>query len=102
MRRLDATLAAAAVATSVLTCASPASAAPGVVRIYGPDGQVRTYADPEAGRCYRGTGADSALVNQTEGTILVFPDSGCRTRIYDPVEPGETKSGNISSFKPLD
>ncbi|MET7336786.1 hypothetical protein [Nonomuraea sp. NPDC005650] len=102
MRRVPALLAIAASGVLVLTCAGPASAAPGVVRLYGPDGQVATVVDPQPYDCHQGFGDDTALVNRTEGTVLVFQDFNCRTRVFDPVSPGETRYGNIGSFQALD
>ncbi|GAA3106628.1 hypothetical protein [Streptosporangium carneum] len=102
MRHLPTLLAAAAAGTLALACAGPASAASGAVRLYSQDGQVETVTDPQRGVCHRGFGANSAVVNQTEGTILIFPDPNCRTRTFNPVDPGEAKHGNIGSFLALD
>ncbi|MER6581967.1 hypothetical protein [Nonomuraea sp. NPDC001023] len=41
-------------------------------------------------------------MNRTSGIVLVFPDSNCRIQVFDPVEPGTTKQGNIGSFRALD
>ncbi|MEV8637311.1 hypothetical protein AB0395_37285 [Streptosporangium sp. NPDC051023] len=88
--------------TLALACASPASAAPGFVRLYSPDGQVRTITDPEPRACHQGFGENSVVVNRTEGTILIFPDPNCRTRIFNPVDPDGTRHGTIGSFFALD
>ncbi|MGW4957351.1 hypothetical protein ACWEPL_08955 [Nonomuraea sp. NPDC004186] len=101
MRRFSALSAMAAAGALVLACAGPASAAPGFVRLYSSDGQVATVVDPEPFVCHQGFGDDTAVVNRTRGTILIFPDFDCRTRIFDPVEPGEDRYGNIGSFQAL-
>ncbi|GGT16628.1 hypothetical protein ACFFV7_41545 [Nonomuraea spiralis] len=101
MRPIPAILAVAAGALTLIS-AVPASAAPGVALLSSQDGQTRTINDPQPRQCHRGFGPNSGLANYTEGTILVFPDSNCRTRIFDPVEPGDTKNGNIGSFFALD
>ncbi|MFF0869969.1 hypothetical protein ACFYUV_50025 [Nonomuraea sp. NPDC003560] len=103
MRPVPVISAATAAVALALTCA-PASAAwaawaaPGTVRLFSPNGQTRTITNPQPGQCHPGLGPNSALLNQTEGTILVFPDSNCRLRVYDPVQPAGLKNGNIGSF----
>ncbi|MEU5867973.1 MULTISPECIES: hypothetical protein [unclassified Nonomuraea] len=81
-----------------LTCAAPASAAPGFVRLFSPDGQSRIIDNPQPNQCHPGFGPGSSLLNRTAGTVLVFPDSNCRIKVFDPVEPGDVKQGNIGSF----
>lgn len=102
MRAIPAILTAAAAGTFTITCAGPALAAPGVVIITAANGQDRTVADPKPRDCHRAGGPGSTLRNLTEGTVLVFPDAGCRTKLYNPVQPGGTKQGNIGSFFALD
>ncbi|WP_331743320.1 hypothetical protein [Kitasatospora sp. NBC_01300] len=80
---------------------SSASAAPGVVYLEH-HGQVQTAQDPQANQCHRGPGPETLVRNQTEGTILIFPDGNCRTQAYQPVEPGEERFGDIGSFLALD
>ncbi|MEU6789746.1 hypothetical protein ABZ912_62115 [Nonomuraea angiospora] len=101
MRRVSALSALAVAGSLVLACAGPASAAPGFVRLYSSDGQVATVVDPEPFVCHRGFGDDTAVVNRTRDTILVYPDFDCRARIFDPVEPDENRYGNIGSFQAL-
>ncbi|MEU1387312.1 MULTISPECIES: hypothetical protein [unclassified Nonomuraea] len=101
MRPIPAISAATAAVALALACATPAAAAPGVVRLFSPDGQSRLITDPQPNQCHPGFGPDSGLLNRTSGTILVFPDSNCRIRVFDPVQPGATKQGNIGSFLAL-
>ncbi|SDD65228.1 hypothetical protein [Actinokineospora iranica] len=96
MRRIAITV---AVASAVVLLSAPGvAAAPGVVRLYSPDGQIKTVQDPRPLVCYRGFGADTAVVNRTSATIFLFPDPGCRTDIHDPVEPGDTKFSTAAAF----
>ncbi|MFI6922255.1 hypothetical protein ACIBIZ_20115 [Nonomuraea spiralis] len=95
-------LAATAAGALALTIAGPASAAPGLVRVASASGQVKTYNNPEAGRCYQGFEGESSITNRTQGTILVFPDPNCQTRVYIPVFAGQTVTDNYPSFRPLD
>src|SRR5262245_28025924 len=85
MRPISALLAATAAGALALTVVGPASAAPGFVRIETASGQVKTHTDPKAGRCYQGFEGESTITNRTRGTILVYPDPNCRTRVYIPV-----------------
>lgn len=91
-----------AAGTLALTCAAPAVAAPGFVRVYSAGGQVKTVTDPQPRVCHQAFGPNTAIVNQTQGTILIFPDDQCRTRVFIPVHPGETRHGDIGSFLALD
>ncbi|MEV4372506.1 hypothetical protein AB0J71_35920 [Nonomuraea sp. NPDC049637] len=99
MRPIPAVSAAVALA---LVCATPAAAAPGIVRLFSPDGQSRIITNPQPNQCHPGFGPGSSLLNRTSGIVLVFPDSNCRIQVFDPVEPGTTKQGNIGSFRALD
>ncbi|MEV4580458.1 hypothetical protein AB0K16_45255 [Nonomuraea jabiensis] len=69
------------------------------MRLYSRDGHLATVVDPEPFVCHQGFGEDTAVVNRTQGTILIFPDSDCRTRIFNPVEPDEGTYGNVGSFQ---
>ncbi|MFI6505623.1 hypothetical protein [Nonomuraea typhae] len=91
-----------AVAAATLAFAGPASAAPGIVILTSPGGEQQVVENPEPGQCHPGIGPDNGVANFTQGTILVFPDPACRTRIYDPVEPGEVREDNVGSFTALD
>ncbi|MGW3078639.1 MULTISPECIES: hypothetical protein [unclassified Kitasatospora] len=79
-----------------------ASAAPGVV-IMESGSNFKQVRDPQAGRCYPGLGPDTAIANRTSGTILLFPDGNCMTRILNPLGPGEFRPDeNVGSFLALD
>ncbi|GAA3168101.1 MULTISPECIES: hypothetical protein [Streptomyces] len=98
---------AALVATAgalALSCVNltTASAAPGVV-IQENGGQFKQTRDPQAGKCYPGLGADTAISNRTSGTILLFPDGNCSTKVLNPLGPGEFRPDeNVGSFLALD
>ncbi|MEV7186607.1 hypothetical protein [Kitasatospora sp. NPDC093102] len=98
--------AALVVTAGVLTLSSvnvsTASAAPGIVIMEKGD-QFRPVRDPRGGQCYAGLGPDTAIVNRTGGTILLFPDGNCQTRILNPLGPGEFRPDeNVGSFLALD
>ncbi|MFI6298542.1 hypothetical protein ACIBEJ_43605 [Nonomuraea sp. NPDC050790] len=95
-------LLAAAAATLAFAATGPAVAAPGVVFLHAPSGEQKTVENPAALKCHVGTGPGSLVRNATAGTILVFPDSACRTRIFNPVEPGEVRVDDVGSFMALD
>lgn len=79
-----------------------ASAAPGIV-IQENGSTFNQVRDPEAGKCYPGLGADTAIANRTGGTILIFPDGNCSTKILNPLRPGEFRPDeNVGSFLALD
>ncbi|MFB7911906.1 hypothetical protein ACFC1T_36285 [Kitasatospora sp. NPDC056076] len=81
---------------------STASAAPGVVLMEHGD-QFKEVRDPNGGQCYPGLGPDTAIANRTGGTILLFPDGGCKTKILNPLGPGEFRPDeNVGSFLALD
>ncbi|MFG2908563.1 hypothetical protein ACGF13_26285 [Kitasatospora sp. NPDC048286] len=81
---------------------STASAAPGVV-IQENGSQFTQTRDPKAGQCYPGLGADIAVANRTGGTILLFPDGNCQTKILNPLGPGEFRPDeHVGSFLALD
>ncbi|MFE4517884.1 hypothetical protein ACFRMQ_27260 [Kitasatospora sp. NPDC056783] len=81
---------------------STASAAPGVV-ILENGSDFKQVRDPQGGQCYPGLGADTAIANRTGGTILLFPDGNCMTRILNPLGPGEFRPDeNVGSFLALD
>ncbi|MEV4899285.1 hypothetical protein AB0K48_59200 [Nonomuraea sp. NPDC055795] len=101
MRPIPLMLAAAA-ATLAFVGTGPAFAAPGVVFLHSPDGAQKTVENPQPRECHVGTGPGSLVRNATEGTILIFPDSACRTRIFNPVESGEVRVDNVGSFMALD
>ncbi|MFJ7907406.1 hypothetical protein [Kitasatospora sp. NPDC096204] len=79
-----------------------ASAAPGVV-IMEQGSNFQQVKDPQGGQCYPGLGPDTAIFNRTNGTILMFPDNFCQTRILNPLGPGEFRPDeNVGSFLALD
>ncbi|MFF2662694.1 hypothetical protein ACFVUH_35710 [Kitasatospora sp. NPDC058032] len=79
-----------------------ASAAPGVV-IQENGSQFKQTRDPQGGQCYPGLGADTAIANRTGGTILLFPDGNCQTKILNPLGPGEFRPDeHVGSFLALD
>ncbi|MFE4977229.1 hypothetical protein ACFRAR_34625 [Kitasatospora sp. NPDC056651] len=81
---------------------STASAAPGVV-ILENGSNFKQVRDPQGGQCYPGLGPDTAIANRTGGTILLFPDGNCMTRILNPLGPGEFRPDeNVGSFLALD
>ncbi|MBD0669948.1 hypothetical protein BU198_07230 [Streptomyces sp. CBMA156] len=81
---------------------SAASAAPGVV-IQENGSTFKQARDPQGGQCYPGLGADTAIANRTSGTILLFPDGNCQTKILNPLGPGEFRPDeNVGSFLALD
>ncbi|OPC76965.1 hypothetical protein B4N89_40965 [Embleya scabrispora] len=82
--------------------ASTASAAPGVV-IMKNGGKSKQVQDPKDGQCHPGLGPDTAITNLTSGTILLFPDGNCRTKVFNPLGPGEFRSNeNVGGFQALD
>ncbi|PJN26121.1 hypothetical protein [Kitasatospora sp. CB02891] len=84
------------------TGVSTASAAPGVV-IQENGSNFNQVRDPQGGQCYPGLGADTAIANRTGGTILLFPDGNCQTKILNPLGPGEFRPDeNVGSFLALD
>ncbi|WP_157254338.1 hypothetical protein [Nonomuraea typhae] len=100
MRPVPLMLAVAAAAT--VAFAGPALAAPGVVILTAPNGEELVVENPEPRACHPGTGLHSRVANFTEGVILVFPDGACRTRIFNPVHPGEIRLDDVGSFMALD
>ncbi|MFE5326205.1 hypothetical protein ACFRCG_07415 [Embleya sp. NPDC056575] len=78
-----------------------ATAAPGVV-IMNRLGQEKAVSDPQADQCQPGLGTGTTISNRTEGTILLFPDSNCQTKVYDPLEPSQTRTAQVGSFMALD
>ncbi|MFE5326258.1 hypothetical protein ACFRCG_07690 [Embleya sp. NPDC056575] len=80
---------------------SAATAAPGVVVMYRL-GQEKAVSDPQAEQCQPGLGAGTTISNRTEGTILLFPDGNCQTKVYDPLEPDQTRTTRVGSFMALD
>jgi hypothetical protein len=100
MRRIPAILAAAGILT--LALASPASAAPGVVLVTDHHGRTHEVFHPRPFHCHPAGGHHSSLRNFTRGTVLIFPDRHCRTRIFLPVHPGGVHFGNIGSFFAVD
>ncbi|MFC4010828.1 hypothetical protein ACFOY2_26610 [Nonomuraea purpurea] len=95
-------LATAAAGALALSIADPASAASGFVRIHSASGQVKTINDPQPHVCHQGFTGQSTIINQTEGTILVFPDQNCRTKVFIPVPSHETVHGRYASFFAVD
>ncbi|MGX4733407.1 hypothetical protein [Kitasatospora griseola] len=84
------------------TGVSTASAAPGVV-IQENGSNFNQVRDPQGGQCYPGLGADTAIANRTGGTILLFPDGNCQTKVLNPLGPGEFRPDeNVGSFLALD
>ncbi|MBF8189796.1 hypothetical protein ITP53_29515 [Nonomuraea sp. K274] len=103
MRSIPAVLAASAAVALALPCAAPAFAAPRGVTITSSDGHEQTFENPSRGKCYTGGfGTDSTLTNSTQGTVLIFPDLNCMTRIFLPVKPGDSRHSNVRSFMPLE
>lgn len=99
--RMALVLTAGALALSFVAV-STASAAPGVV-ILEKDDKTKQVRDPQGGRCYPGLGPDTAIANRTSGTILLFPDGNCTTKILNPLGPGEFRPDeNVGSFLALD
>ncbi|MFF2625072.1 hypothetical protein ACFVUN_04760 [Kitasatospora griseola] len=95
------TVAAGALALS-FTGVSTASAAPGVV-IQENGSNFNQVRDPQGGQCYPGLGADTAIANRTGGTVLLFPDGNCQTKVLNPLGPGEFRPDeNVGSFLALD
>ncbi|MEU0940792.1 hypothetical protein [Embleya sp. NPDC005971] len=82
--------------------ASTASAAPGVV-ILEKGAKSKQVEDPKGGQCYPGLGPGTTIANQTEGTLLLFPDGKCQMKIFNPLGPGEARPDeNVGSFLALD
>lgn len=101
MRYLLAILAATGMALP-LAFTGLASAAPGEVVVTSEGGETKTHTAPQRGACLAGGGHNSTLANNTQGTILAFPDRACRTRVRIPVAEGEVRQGNIGSFRAMD
>ncbi|MYS82102.1 hypothetical protein [Embleya scabrispora] len=82
--------------------ASTATAAPGAV-IMDNGTQSREVRDPKAVQCHPGLGPGTAITNLTAGTILLFPDGKCATKVLNPLGPGEFRPDeNVGSFQALD
>ncbi|MFI5617596.1 hypothetical protein [Streptomyces sp. NPDC051567] len=92
MRRITASLVAPAAALLLLATAPTVSAAPGEVVQRSRSGEEEVTDDPKPSDCHQGLGKGTTISNFTESPILLFPDPNCRTKIFDPLEPEETRT----------
>lgn len=100
--RLSTPVTALAAGVFALGLAVPAQAAPGRVTIQDrATGQVWEVANPGPGCHSLRAELDAKVTNNTRGVIQLFPDSGCRSKVNWPVNPGESRQARVGSFRAL-
>lgn len=80
MRLRSASVAVGTALLSLSLLATPASAAPGTVFLYGDGELVKQYDDPKPGKCHELPNVDGfpELRNATEGPIALFEGTDCQ------------------------